>query len=96
MSGKCATFQVLLVLFREMLMWAIIILGKRIPPESLTPDYFILFWESLHVAVPRFGFAKALLCVGQVGRCRVTLGRSCSVWSWECREMGHTGSCVNS
>lgn len=40
MSVKCATWQVLLVLFREVLVWAIIILGKRIPSASLTPDDF--------------------------------------------------------
>lgn len=70
MGGKCATCQVLLVLFGEVLVWAIISLGKRIPCASLAPDNC----GSLSIGVFLVWICTAaLLCVGQVGRSRAVL-----------------------
>lgn len=56
---------------KEVMMWAVIILGKMILPASLTAGYFggLSFWLSLILGGSHFGFAVS--CV--LGSCRAVL-----------------------
>lgn len=65
---------------KEVMMWAVIILGKMILPASLTAGYFggLSFWLSLILGL------QSRVCWGAAG----LSWQLCSVWSWECRAKG--------